>query len=219
LTSAAAALISVAMTRPRIFQIGFNRCATEALHQFMLANGVPSVHWDGGLVAGRIMANVCHDFRPTAGYAGIQAFFDMEWVNEDLVIEAFKAFPRLYSAHPDAVFLLNTRSRDAWIKSRLAHAGGGYARTYQTAIGAANQEALARYWADDWDRHHFRVRSFFSGRGRLVEYNIETDGPEKLAAAMPEFNLDPTLYKRVENRADRYLTSAEYTAEQRAKAG
>ena len=207
------------MSRPRVFQIGFNRCATEALHQFMLANGVPSVHWNGGFVALRVMANICRNLPPTQGYGGTLAFFDMEWVTDDMIVEAFKAFPCLYAVHPDAVFILNTRSRDAWIESRLAHAGGGYARSYQAAIGAPSKEALARYWADDWERHHFRVRNFFSRRGRLVEFNVETDGPEKLAAAMPEFNLDPSRYQRIQNRAERYITSAEFEAEQRAKSG
>jgi len=207
------------MTRPRIFQIGFNRCATEALHQFMLANGVPSVHWNQGFVAMRIMANICQLASPTGGYEGTVAFFDMEWVTEKLVVEAFKAFPSLYAAHPDAVFVLNTRSREAWIESRFAHAGGDYARAYQAAIGAPTREALVSYWADDWDRHHFRVRNFFSGRGRLVEFNIETDGPEKLVKAMPEFSLDPRLYQRIQNRVERYVDSVTYEAEQRAKRG
>jgi len=185
----------------------------------MLANGVPSVHWGGGLVATRIMANICQGLPPAAGYGGTVAFFDMELVTKEIMVEAFKAFPKLYAAHPDAVFILNTRSRDAWIESRLAHAGGDYARAYQAAIGAPTREALVGYWADEWERHHFRVRNFFSGRGRLVEFNIETDGPEKLAAAMPEFNLDPRLYQRVQNRARRYIDSATYEAEEKAKSG
>ncbi|HTR12754.1 MAG TPA: hypothetical protein VMI72_05720, partial [Roseiarcus sp.] len=184
-----------------------------------LANGVPSVHWNGGFVALRVMANICRNLPPTQGYGGTLAFFDMEWVTDKLVVEAFKAFPLLYAAHPDAVFILNTRARDAWIKSRLAHAGGDYARAYQVAIGAPTIEALVRYWADEWERHHFRVREFFTGRGRLVEFNIETDGAEKLAAAMPEFNLDPSRYERIQNRAGRYVDSLTYAAEQRAKSG
>ena len=207
------------MTRPRIFQIGFNRCATEALHQFMLANGVASVHWNGGLLGQRILANICRGLPPTAGYGGTLAFFDMEFVADEIVVEAFKAFPLLYAAHPDAIFILNTRSRDAWIDSRLAHAGGLYARTYQNAIGAPTMESLARHWVDEWERHHARVRKFFSGRGRLVEFNVETDRPEKLVAAMPEFRLDPNRYERIQNRAGRYISALEFSLEQKADLG
>jgi hypothetical protein len=171
----------------------------------MLANGVASVHWDGARLAKRIMANICSYREPTAGYEGTHAFFDMETVNDEIVIEPYKFFPVLYRRQPDAVFILNTRSRDAWIASRLAHCGGDYAHNYRVAIGIPTQETLVRYWIEDWERHHAFVRSFFTGRGRLVEFNIEIDGPETLVAAMPEFNLDPSRYERVSNKSDRYV--------------
>ena len=192
------------MSGSRIFQIGFNRCGTEALHRFMLVNGVSSVHWERGDLARRIVANIRLGLPLTAGYEETCAFFDMEWVTSTFIDEVFKGFPYLYSVYPDAVFILNTRSRDAWIDSRLAHGGGDYARAYRVALGLPTKESLVQYWVEDWERHHARVRAFFSGRGRLVQFNIETDGPEKLVAAMPEFNLDPSRYERIRNRGQRY---------------
>jgi len=39
----------------KIFQIGFNKCGTTSIHQFLLNNGIRSVHWEGGKIADEII--------------------------------------------------------------------------------------------------------------------------------------------------------------------
>lgn len=183
------------MVPSRIFQIGFNRCGTNALYRFFSGNQIASVHWDHGLLAQRIEANIVARRSPLLGYDQVYAFFDMEGFGRGRIVEAFKYFPAFYQSYPDAIFILNTRLRDRWIESRLAHAGGSYAKIHMEVKRLSSTEALIRYWQDDWDRHHNEVRSFFAHRGRLVEFNIEQDNAQTLISAIPELNLDPSHFK------------------------
>ena len=41
----------------KIFQIGFNKCATVSLHKFFESNGLKSIHWDKGRLAKTIYKN------------------------------------------------------------------------------------------------------------------------------------------------------------------
>ena len=41
----------------KIFQIGFNRCGTKTIHDYLCANGLQGVHWDKGRLAKRIFTN------------------------------------------------------------------------------------------------------------------------------------------------------------------
>jgi hypothetical protein len=197
------------MAAPLIFQIGFNRCGTEALYRFFSGSGIPSVHWSRGNLAKVIHLNISAGRSPLAGFDGFRAFFDMEGFivipSMGYLIEAFKYFSALYRAYPDAVFILNTRSRDRWLESRLAHAGGDYARLYQELARIPSRDALIRHWLDDWDRHHDQVRSFFADRGRLVEFNIESDDASKLVAAIPELDLDARHFQRIPNVTSRII--------------
>lgn len=130
------------------------------------------------------------------GYEQVEAFFDMEYVDDCVFLEGYKLFPILAQQYPDAVFILNTRNRDAWIRSRLGHQRGRYARIHLDRLGLDSIDDLARIWEADWDSHHKRVRDFFScSQFRFLEYNIETDPPQELSYALPELTLDPSLYK------------------------
>ncbi len=182
----------------RVFQIGFNRCGTDTLYRVFAESGVPSIHWDHGRLAQQIYANLSQGAPPVDGFLQV-AFFDMEWVRGGL--EAFKLFPKFYAAYPDAVFILNTRTRERWLESRLSHANGEYARLYQATAQLPSRDALVRYWRDDWDRHHANVRAFFAGRGRMFEFNIEQEAPEKIVQAIPELRLDAKHYRPSRNKA------------------
>jgi hypothetical protein len=180
----------------KVFQIGFNRCGSTTLYRFFRDSGVPSIHWDKGMLACRLLTNILNGRPPLLGYQEFTAFFDMELIWGDLHVEVFKSFPILYAAYPDAVFLLNTRPLPDWIRSRLSHAGGEYGRLYMQYFGIRSEDELVSHWRIDWQRHLERVRDFFSHKGRLVEFNVQHDSPETLAKAIPELRLDPVNYVR-----------------------
>jgi len=180
----------------KIFQIGFNRCGTRTIHEYFLANRVRSVHWDEGRLARRIFTNLANGDDLLAGYSYFDVFTDLEWLDGAHHCEAYKLFPYLAGQYPDAVFILNTRDREDWIRSRLRHRGGEYAARYKRYLGIASDEKLAEAWRVEWDRHHRRVIEFFEAKPyRFFVCSIETDLPRLLNEKIPELSLDPERYR------------------------
>lgn len=180
----------------KIFQIGFNRCGTKTIHHYLRANGVKSVHWDHGRLARRIFKNLANGDSLLSGYEHFDAFHDMEFISSSgsCLLEAFKLFPYFAAQYPDAVFILNTRDREAWIRSRLNH-NDNYAERQRRCLGAASEAELVDIWRTDWEQHHCRVTQFFADRPtRFFVCKIETDLPDRLNAMLPELRLDKTRY-------------------------
>jgi hypothetical protein len=187
----------------KIFQIGFNKCGTSTIHHYLRSNGVSSVHWDRGRLAQRIFANLAEGLDLLAGYEQFDAFTDMEYLDHaGTYLEGYKLFPYLAAQYPGAVFILNTRDREDWIRSRLAHGKSSYARRHMDYHRVRTAEELATIWRADWERHHRRVVEFFRGKPyRFFVCRIETDLPHMLNAQLGECKLDPTHYEIRKSRS------------------
>ena len=178
----------------KIFQIGFNRCGTKTIHDYFCANGLKGVHWDKGRLAKRIFENKDAGRALLSGYDEFQVFTDMEWLEPRRYLEAYKLYPELATEYPDAVFILNTRDREAWIRSRFAH-NARYAALQKACLKIASDADLAAYWRRDWDLHHARVTQFFASKSiRFFVCRIETDLPGLLNRMLPELSLDVLTY-------------------------
>lgn len=181
--------------RPRIFQIGFNKCGTRTFHQFFKAHGLRCIHWHGGRLARAMLGNLVNGEPILRGYEEFEVFSDMESIGKEFAVEAFKLFEHLAPAYPGSIFLLNTRDREAWIRSRMKHGNGRYAARWKLVLGLSSDAELAEAWRRDWDRHMARVDRFFAdGRHRLVRFDIEKDDPAALRDAMPELQLNPDRF-------------------------
>jgi hypothetical protein len=181
----------------KIFQIGFNRCGTRTIYRYLSENGVSSVHWDEGRLAIRMFSNLAEGNDLLAGYENFDAFLDMEYLDGAIYLEAYKLFPYLAAQYPTAVFILNTRDREAWIRSRLGHEHEkkSYALRHRRRLNVDLDEQLAALWREDWERHHRRVTQFFAARShRFFTCNIETDLPHLLGEQLPECRLNPLHY-------------------------
>ena len=68
-------------------------------------------------------ANLAEGRELLAGYEEFDAFTDMEYLDEfgTTYLEGYKLYPHLAAQYPNAVFILNTRNREDWIRSRLVH--------------------------------------------------------------------------------------------------
>ena len=184
------------LPRMKIFQIGFNKCGTSTLHRYLRANGVKSIHWDEGRIAQRMFANLANGDNLLTGYECFDAFTDMEYLDRaGTYLEGYKLFPYLAEQYPGAVFILNTRDREAWIRSRFAWRGD-YADRHRSHFNVNSDEQLTNLWRAEWDRHHRRVIDYFAGRScRFFVCRIETDLPHLLNEKLPEYRLDSNLYE------------------------
>ncbi len=181
----------------KIFQIGFNKCGTATIHHYLRSNGVSSVHWDGGRLARRMFANLADGHDLLAGYEAFDAFSDMEYLDANgTFLEAYKLFPYLAAQYPDAVFILNTRDREDWIRSRLRHSNVTYAARQRAYHKSKSVDELVAVWRGEWERHHRRVLQFFAGKPhRFFVCRIETDLPHLLSERLPECRFDDKNFK------------------------
>jgi hypothetical protein len=190
-----------------IFQIGFNKCATTALFWLFVNSGHAALHSSGrrSRKAGhqvvsrqhpqiQIHHNICSGLPPVAGLEDFNAFFDMEYdrPQSEIKIENFKFFDRFALAYPDAKFILNTRDKQSWLRSRSRHNDGLYLARSMKRWGLSKEATLER-WAGEFERHNDSVRNFFQKEhDRLIIFDIDESSIESVVDfAAPHFKLLP----------------------------
>ncbi len=200
----------------KLFFIGFNKTATSALHLLMLCSGVRAIHSSGnGKLFGRTPAeraaiphatrhmadNIAADHDPLAGLEPFDCFMDLTIGPVDLCLD----FDILHAAYPDAIFVLNTRDRDAWVTSRIKHGKSVKAAAAHFDIPREDVPAL---WAQQFDDHHAKVRTHFaaSQTNNFLEWDIST--PVSLLTGFLKtagITADPAHFFRIrETDADYY---------------
>ena len=194
------------MRRPKIVQIGFNKCATRSLAMLMEQNGLPVADWQRGKLAVRCYKRMMKGEDPFADYPETVWFSDMEmtdsifWHN----IEFYKEYEYIWRHHPDAYYVLNTRNKADWLKSRINHKN--YLLYYRRFYRTFSRQKVIERWSEEWDLHHAAVLAFFADKpGRLCIYDIDMDKPEKLAAFVaPHYKLENlTMPRRGDTEARR----------------
>jgi hypothetical protein len=137
-------------------------------------------------------------------YKNSWVFTDMEttYDNPPLSI-GMTLFKELDKQYPGSKFILNTRDKQAWLKSRSAHRFAKYQSTTLLEINQKNlnlskQEVLAK-WSREWDEHHIAVKEYFKDRPNdLLIFNIDTDHPEKLVQFFKQhFLLDAKKFQHL----------------------
>jgi hypothetical protein len=100
------------------------------------------------------------------GYEQFDVFTDMEYLDDfGSYLEAYKLFPHLAAQYPNAVFILNTRNRASWIRSRLAHGKErSYARRAMVHYNVTSIHELTHLWCAEWEQHHRHVTEFFGDK-------------------------------------------------------
>lgn len=156
----------------KIFQIGFNRCATTAIHIFFEKNGLKSVHWDKSLLAQKIHKNHLDKKPLLEGYEEYDCFTDMESAKDNIFIY-LTLFKELDKQYPNSKFILNIRNIDDWIKSRVNH--WGYLKFYQDNTGFDNDEIIT-LWRRNWEDHILNVKNYFNNRPNdLIVFDIDNE--------------------------------------------
>lgn len=167
----------------KIFQIGFNKCATRAISRFFHRHGLTTADWAKGELAQDIAAAVAAGRAPLERWPDVTVFSDMEYVRGNTVIEGYRYFRDLHAAYPEALFILNTRNVEAWIRSRERHGDGGYRNTYRRHYKLRTTQEVHDRWRQDWFRHNLEVVEYFSGprRDQLFVWDIERPDFETLS--------------------------------------
>ena len=212
---AAPAVLSTpgAELRPMAVQIGFNKCATLSLTRLFNRSGVPSLHCNWSRGVGRktkppyqtlIHRNIRDGKPPFDGLDPFRGFFDLELIRPKRHFENFKQFPKIAEAYPNAKFILNTRDKAPWLKSRARHTEGKYLSKYKALYDETEDQVFER-WSRDFDAHHAAVRAYFAERpGRLIEFDIGRDDIGTLVDFFaPDFTLDPAHWEHAHKTDDK----------------
>ncbi|HEY6632740.1 MAG TPA: hypothetical protein VIZ90_14910, partial [Rhizobiaceae bacterium] len=96
----------------KIFFIGFNKCATTAIHRLMAGSGIRSVHWErseGQNVALEIEAALQGGRFREYGRT-FTALSDPFYFASDRIVEANRYFREFHQVFPNSYFVLNDRN-------------------------------------------------------------------------------------------------------------
>lgn len=174
--------------RPRIFQIGFNRCGTTTLALFLRENGISASHWRGGKIARQFFRAKNKNQRPFMADPVTTAYTDMIHVDERRAMDAALEFEYIYKHYPDSYYILNTRRREDWIRSRMGHSDTR--DKFAALLGTDDDETIAAHWRQTWDQHHEKVQGFFGARpeAKFLVFDIDRHGGAEVAAFLaPDF--------------------------------
>ena len=169
------------------FQIGFKRCGTSAIAAFFNRSGIPCVHFDRGRLAQRMRDNLASGLAPLEGYGAYRAFTNMDYIAPFDYFDGFKQYSALLSHYGGrARFILNTRPREHWIRSVMAHNDRRLGRLaaqkhYKWRYGAERPDQVKDCLRAEWEDHHARVQQEIPA-GQLLVFDVERDSPGKLCA-------------------------------------
>ena len=150
----------------KVFQIGFNKCATSSIWMRLDALGFTASHLktNNGIYVASVMIENLH--------AGRHILDGLDDYDAFTFVEGYKLYPQILEQVPDAVFILNVRDRESWIKSRMAHNDGTYAAALMRIAGAASLDELADQWRADWDAHVAAVQATIPA-DKLMVLNVD----------------------------------------------
>jgi hypothetical protein len=188
--------------KSKIFLISFNKCETATFHRFFEANGIKSRHHGSNNPRRNLSLNIYRNFLlgrdPLTNINEFEAYTDLNFVNEEIVIEGARFFEYLHRHYPDAYFILATRDVDRWVASRMSHGRGDFARRFATFLKLDDFDALKDIWRTQFLAHNSAVRRYFGERpgARFLDFPLETGTAEEVAEFLkPDFVTDPALFK------------------------
>ena len=220
-----------ALSSPRIFLISFNKCGTGSFHRLFRNSGVASVHHHvpgderakqdpAASVAVAMVKNFMLARDPLTGIDGFTAYTDLAYYSDTMLFEGGRLYPYLHRHYPDAYFILATRDVEAWVLSRLNHAGGGFAARTAAALGGVSYETVMETWRAQFAAHNAEARAWFAERpdARFLEFDLDADAPERIAAFLAaDFAIDPAKWGRAnvtpEERKERAARAREQAAQ------
>tara|TARA_A100001037_G_scaffold306597_1_gene353127 strand:+ start:46952 stop:48268 length:1317 start_codon:yes stop_codon:yes gene_type:complete len=197
----------------KIFQIGFNKCATRSFAWFFHMNEVPSVHWDGGMLSKRMEENHSHGNNLLSGYEDFTFYSDMmhsiEYKAEGRIaqfdMESNRYFKTLDLQYPNSKFILNIRPIEDWLRSRFRHNKFKFSKKSMWHYALdwfckdVGQPRMFDIWRKTYQEHVHNVKNYFKDRPHdLLIYDISKDEPQKILDFFPELDLDISHWKNTE---------------------
>ena len=207
---------AAAGARPKIFLIGFNKCGTSSFHFMFRKSGIASAHFGGAdkdsNIALKIYRNVMLARPVLTGLEEYDALSDISFCDTTVYIEGGRFFRNFYAEYPDAYFILNTRDRDNWLRSRIAHGSrsGGLLRR-SAEVYRCDKNGVVELWKEQFAAHEADVAAFFADRpgSRFLRFDIETGKIARVAAFLrPAFSINTRWWQKRNETPDTARSAA-----------
>ncbi|KCV83611.1 hypothetical protein ATO10_02585 [Actibacterium atlanticum] len=200
-------------TLPRVVAVGFNKCGTRGLGQLFAAAGHPMVHnklrgkFKVSHSIGRLMRDNLAAGRKVFDGAQEYTFYcDLIYTTPKAAYDGASAYREILRDYPDTILLLNTRDRESWIKSRLRHGHGHFAKVQMQAHGVTTESEICDIWRSEWDAHHRQLTDFMADKSdQLIVFDIQKDKIEDLIARLPGYGLDAKHWQDIGRSRDRKM--------------
>lgn len=181
--------------KTRIFLIGYNKCGTTSFHDYFKANNITSIHWRANTLAMALESNqrankpLLHDIDYWTAYTDMICIPGSPWgksnSDQSELIEGGEYFRELHRDYPTSLFILNTRDPFQWVRSRLKHDQGAFAKAYLSALkskGIKNKSDLKKYWLKQWYQHHLNAMNYFltNAPKQFLVFHISESPVQKL---------------------------------------
>lgn len=197
--------VTCASRLPRVVAVGFNKCGTRAFAELFRKAGHPAVHHkvrDRFLIPRRIgmvmRKNLSEGRKVFDSVDGYTFYCDLIISDGKDVWDGATAFREILRDYPDSILILNLRDREAWIRSRMRHGHGEFAKREMAARGLSRVEDLTGQWRAEWDQHVAAVRHFMRDRPeQFLEYNLDTDTPDMLVSRLSAYRLNAADFQDV----------------------
>ena len=207
----------------KIFQIGFNRCATTSLFKFFKQNGLPSYHFRGpnGKKLAKIMKRNADKGSPILTGIDDKIFFsdisagpEVPSCGSNSTMSTRPPSPAFAYAHyyklldeqyPDSRFILNIRNVEDWIESRARLHHGKVVEGEKRYSGVRTDQEVFSIWRNHYHSHINDVKSYFKDRaGDLLVFDIDAHSISKLIKFFEgDVNLNPKYWKVTNQRGSR----------------
>jgi hypothetical protein len=151
-----------------IFQIGFNRCATQAITNAFQILGLKTIHHNfrPSHVCPReyLAVLMYNNLKPT--HTGTilqyelkdyQCFLDMEYTYENKSLNFYSFFKEMEQQNNGSSFIMNTRSCESWLLSRIKLGKVEEVSVYFKDI----TEDKLKEWIEHYFDHSIKVREYF----------------------------------------------------------
>jgi hypothetical protein len=151
----------------KIFQIGFNRCATQSIEQLFLQYKISTIHhmWQSSklcypnYLAIIMEMNLNHPSK-NIFYNDInnyQAYLDMEYVYDNNFLEFYSHFKDIDQQYPNSIYIMNIRPIKDWIFSRMKLGKIPNPKPYYKDI----DDSKIKKWIHHYFEHSIKVRDYF----------------------------------------------------------
>jgi hypothetical protein len=162
----------------KIFQIGFNRCATQSIANALQQHKIQTIHnnWKSSKICYRnflaivMQQNFVHPFKDilSGDIDKYQAFLDIEYVYDDSHLEFYSHFKDMDQEYPNSVFIMNIRPVQDWIFSRMKLGKLPDAQPYYKYI----DDSKIKRWIQHYFEHSIKVRDYFIRDHPLKKYKL-----------------------------------------------